>query len=63
MKTHWEMTYELQFDERLTSSYYSDPTPPVGSFIGKRFIKPKFFQGATYISLLFNSASVGTGFN
>ncbi len=37
VKTHWELTHELQFNQ-LLSAYYSDPTTPSGGFIGKRFI-------------------------
>ena len=34
VKTHWEMTYELQFDATLNVGYYTEPAP---GFMGKRF--------------------------
>lgn len=49
------MTHELQFDERLGSTYYSDYKPSdftaaTQGFMGKRFIRPKKFKGASFAS-------------
>jgi hypothetical protein len=45
VKTHWELTYELQYNQNLGTAgvTYSDPSP---GYLGKRFIRPKKFQNA-----------------
>jgi hypothetical protein len=30
LKTHWEMTHELQYNQVLGAGYYSDPSVPSG---------------------------------